>query len=321
MCGKVSELNLEHIIPQCLGSPLEKRIYCIECNSTLGHELDVELAERFGRYATLLKVKRKRGQNQEIVIEDEESDLRVKFNGDRFCRVDPVVTKKKNKEGKIEEVEVLARSAKERDEIFKNLAKKHDFDIALVVSDEVEYPPPSTIHDLILGGELIHRAIAKIAYGFASWKLPVSVILSDSFEKIRKYVKGKNSEKLVSANYEHTDFMTDNQRPLHKVHISFNRSSGMVVGYVALFGVFRYTVLLSDSFHSDVEWPGIDYTFNPVSQRAVPANLVFRAPALSRKQVVKPSDKPEKVKRCLESGLNIIAEHTNGLLKKVSVEY
>ncbi len=145
MCGKVRELNLEHIIPQCLGSPLEKRIYCVECNSKLGHELDVEISERFGRYATLLKVNRKRGENQEIIIEDEESDLRIKFNGDRFCRVDPVVTKKKNAKGKIEEVEVLARSAKERDKIFRGLAKKHNFDLALVVSDEVEYPPPSTV--------------------------------------------------------------------------------------------------------------------------------------------------------------------------------
>lgn len=321
MCGKIRKLNLEHIIPQCLGSPLEKRIYCVECNSNLGHELDVEIAERFGRYATLLKVKRKRGKNQEVIIEDDKSNLRVKFNGDRFCRVDPAVTKKKNKEGKIEEVEVLARSAKERDKIFRSLAKKHNFDLALVVSDEVEYPPPSTVNDLVLGGDTIYRAIAKIAYGFASWKLPRSVILSDSFKSIREYIKGTHSEKLVSANYEHTDFMTDNHRPLHKVYISFDRSKGTVVGYVALFGAFRYTVLLSDSFRSEIEWPGIDYTFNPVSQREVPANLVFRAPALTRKQVVSPSNKPERVRHCLERGLNIIAEHTNGMLKNVSVEY
>lgn len=321
MCGKVRELNLEHIIPQCLGSPLEKRIYCVECNSNLGHELDVEVSDRFGRYATLLKVKRKRGENQEIIIEDEESDLRVKFNGDRFCRVDPVVTKKKNEEGKIEEVVVLARSSKERDKIFRSLAKKHNFDIALVVNDEVEYPPPSTVHNIILGGDIIHRAIAKIAYGFASWKLPTSVMLSDSFKNAREYIKGRNSEVLVSANYEHTDFMTDNHRPLHKVYISFDRTNSIVIGYVALFGAFRYTVLLSDSFRSDIEWPGIDYTFNPVSQREVPANLVYRAPVLTRKQVVTPDDKPEKMRHCLERGLNIIAKHTNGALKNVRVEY
>ncbi len=321
MCSKIRELNLEHIIPQCLGSPLEKRIYCIQCNSTLGHELDVEISDRFGRYATLLKVKRKRGENQEIVIEDEETDMRLKFNGDRFCRVDPVVTKKKNKEGKIEEVEVLARSAVERDKIFMGLAKKHNFDLAFVVSDEVEYPPPSTVHDLVLGGDTLYRAIAKIAYGFASWKLPRSVILSASFKSIREYVIGNNSEKLVSVNYEHTDFMTDNHRPLHKVYISFDRSRDIVVGYVTLFGVFRYTVLLSDSFRSDIEWPGIDYTFNPVSQMEVPANLVFRAPTLTRKQVTRPNNKLENVRRCLERGLNVIAEHTNGKLKNVTVKY
>lgn len=321
MCGKVRELNLEHIIPQCLGSPLEKRIYCVECNSELGHELDVEIARRFGRYATILKVKRKRGKNQEFIIEDEENDLRVKFNGDRFCRVDPVVIKKKNKEGEIEEIEVLARTSKERDEIFSNLAKKHEFNIVLVVSDEVEYPPPATAHDLVFEGDTIYRAIAKIAYGFASWKLPSSVILTDSFEGIREYIKGNNRVKRVSANYEHTSFMTDNHRPLHKVYISFDRSNGIVVGFVALFGVFRYTVLLSDCYHSNIEWPSIDYTLNPVSQRLVPANLVFRAPVLSRKQVVSPNDKPEYVRHCLERGLNVIAEHTNGVLKNVSVEY
>ncbi|MEW7986487.1 MAG: HNH endonuclease [Candidatus Thiodiazotropha sp.] len=277
MCGKVRKLTLEHIIPQSLGSPLEKRIYCNDCNSNLGHELDAELAERFGLYATLLKVKRKRGKNQEIIIVDEESDLRLKFNGDRFCRLDPIVKTKKNKDGKIEEVEVVARSPNERDHIFMALARKHNFDISIVVSDEVEYPPPTNLRDLVFEGEIIYRAIAKIAYGFASWKLPTTLILSDSFESIRRYIKGRSSEKLVSANYMHTDFMTDNQRPLHKVYISFNRASGIIVGYVALFGVFRYTVLLSDSFNSYIEWPGIDYTFNPVTQREVPANLIFKS--------------------------------------------
>ena len=51
MCGKVRELNLEHIIPQSLGGTLEVKIYCTECNSELGRELDSELAKYLGRYS------------------------------------------------------------------------------------------------------------------------------------------------------------------------------------------------------------------------------------------------------------------------------
>jgi hypothetical protein len=320
MCGKVRELNLEHIIPQCLGSILEKRIYCIECNSNLGHELDTEVASYFGRYATMLKVKRKRGENQPFIIEDENTGLRLKFDGEKIYRVDPVVTKKNNEDGKIEEVEIIARSAEEREKIFKGIAKKHNINLALLVSDEVNHPPASTVHKFILGNEVLYRAIAKIAYGFASWKLPRGLVYSHSFFNIREYIKGKTKERLVSANYVHTDFMVDNHRPLHKIHISFDRGKSLVVAYVALFGTFRYTVLLSDIYRSDIEWPGIDYTFNPVSQKMVPANLIFKVPSLTKKQVVKPKDNPEYVTTCLEQGLTVIAQHTNGMLLNVDVE-
>jgi len=321
MCGKLRELNLEHIIPQCLGGVLKKYIYCVECNSNLGQELDTEVSVRLGRYATLLNVKRARGENKPFTIEDENTGLNLKFDGKKFCRVDPVVTKKINKEGKLQGVEVIARSADERKKIFKGLAKKYNFDLALVVSDEVNHPPPSTVHEFVLGGEILYRAIAKVAFGFAAWKLPTEVITSNPFLRIRKYIRGEMKERLASANYAHTDFMVDNLRPLHKVHISFDRRIGLVIGYVALFGTFRYTVLLSDNYESDIEWPGIDYTFNPVSNREVQGNLIFRAPTLTRKQVVKPNQDPEKVRVCLERGLTVVAQHTNGKLLNVNVEY
>ena len=73
-------------------------------------------------------------------------------------------------------------------------------------------------------------------------------MLSDSFSRMRKYLLGENEDKLVSANYIDTRFMSDNIRPLHKIHLGFNRSENIIIGFVAIFGVFKYTVLISDNY-------------------------------------------------------------------------
>ncbi len=322
ICCKRNNLNLEHIIPQCLGGVLKKRIYCTKCNSKLGRDVDIELAKNFGRYATLLNIGRERGINQPFKLVDENTGLSVKFDGTQFRRDKPVVNMTKSTDGKLEGVEIIARSEEELNEIFSKIAKKYNIDLSLVVFDQLEHEPPSSSHEFYLDNDSIHKAIAKIVYGFACWKLPKEIILSSSFDKIRSYLKNDLIEKLVSSNYDdqYTGFMIDNLRPLHKIHLSINRSKKIIVGYVALFGTFRYTVLLSDTFESQIDWPAIDYTYNPVTQREVPANLNFTAPILTKEQVINPKQSKSNVLKALERGMEVISEHSDALLGGTIVE-
>lgn len=320
ICCKKKELSLEHIIPQCLGGTLKKRLYCTKCNSKLGHDIDVELARNFGRYATLINVGRERGKNQPFNVVDENSGLPLRFDGKKFSRTKPDIKKDKNSKGELEGIKITARSQQERNKIFCKIAKKYNIDLSLVFSEEVENPVSSSLDEFVLDNRSIHTAVAKIAYGFACWKLPNDIVLSASFSNIRKHLKGESEEQLVSSNYEHGDFMTDNIRPLHKIYLSFNRSDGLVIGYVALFGVFRYTVLLSDTYSSEVEWSGIDYTFHPISQQEVPTNLNFVAPKLKREQVINPIQRHEKILQALQRGMKVIAEHSGGVLEHTDVQ-
>ena len=319
LCGMKTTLSSEHIIPQCLGGVLKASLYCPSCNSECGHDVDSELARQFGRYATLLQIARERGENQPFTIVSDENGLKFRCDGKMITRADPVVRIDQDDSGKIKAVEVLARNEEELRSIFQSIAKKYNIDPALMIFEQVETPPPVGSHDFVLDNPLIHRSIGKIAYGFACSRLPQNIVLSKAFEAIRHFILGENEESLTSSNFAHGSFMVDNRRPLHKVHLCLNRRERLLGGYVVLFGTFRYTVLLSETLDSGVEWPAIDYTYNPVTQREVVGNLNFIAPDLTREEFVAPKQTKEQVLRALQRGQDVIVAHSP-MLGGVSVE-
>lgn len=313
LCGAEKKLTREHIIPQCLGGTLEAELYCKECNEACGHEVDAELARQFGRYATLLQVARARGVNQPFEFITDNGALKLRCDGKSIARADPIVRSEKDEKGRLKAAEVIARSEEELRAIFNGLAKKYDIDPAQGLFEMIDNPPPTGYHDFELDNPLIHRAIGKVAYGFACVRLPRAMVLSAAFEPIRKFVLGQLDDRLASSNYSHGDFMVDNHRPLHKIHLSLNRNARILIGYVALFGTFRYTVLLSEELTSDLEWRGLDYTYNPVTERGVEGNDNFAAPPLTREEVVTPRNARNEVLAALQRGQEIIAEHSAAL--------
>lgn len=313
-CLNERELNREHIVPQCLGGTLTAKIYCEKCNSQLGHQVDAEVARSFGRYATLLNVARDRGINRPFNIVDDQTELRLRFDGEAFARSDPKVSIDRDATGQVSEFEVFARSEEELRKISSNILDKYNLEPSLVLFEEIDRLPPITSHEFVLDGQLIHRAIAKIAYGFACQRLPQEVIVSAAFDQIRSVITGASTDKIVSSNYVNGDFMTDNLRPLHKIVLQLNRGDQFIVGYVALFGTFRYTVLVADPYVSDLEWPIIDYTFNPVTQMEVPANINFLPPTITRDAVTNPRQSKRQVEEALQRGFNVLADHSQALL-------
>jgi hypothetical protein len=313
LCGTETKLTREHIIPQCLGGTLEDELYCKECNEGCGHEVDAELARQFGPNATLLQVARARGVNQPFEFITDNGKLKLRCDGKSITRADPVVRTEKDEKGRLKAAEVIARSEEEQRAIFNGLAKKYGINPVQGLFEMVENPPPAGYHEFELDNPLIHRAIGKIAYGFTCLRLPRKLVLSAAFDPIRKFILGNQADRLASSNYSHGDFMVDNQRPLHKIHLSLNRNARVLTGYVALFGTFRYTVLLSEELFSDLEWRGLDYTYNPVTEMTIEGNDNFAAPALTREEIVMPRNARDEVLRALQRGQEIIAEHSAAL--------
>ena len=140
---------------------------------------------------------------------------------------------------------------------------------------------------------------------------PKDVVFSSAFEDIRMYVRGGEGPDYAHANFVHTQFMTDYVRPLHKIHVALNRDQKLVVGYVSLFGTYRFTVLLSDVFPSQLEWADLDYTFDPVRLKEVLGNERFRVPNISKQDILRPKQSKEFVLAEINKGWKVIANYVD----------
>lgn len=305
-----NDLNEEHIIPQSIGGRLTEFLYCVKCNSVFGDSLDVEISNHFGRFGTILNIRRKRGKNQPVKDKAIDSGTELSFNGKQLKRANPIVNYKINEDGNtLESADITARSEDELEKIINGLRKKYTISENFRLFCEHHVGPTDTEHDFIIDSRPIRRAISKIAYGFLCKKLP-SIAKSDSLDPMRLYLKYDEGVDLACANYVATSFMVDYRRPFHKIHISCNRRRGFVVGYVTIFGIFRFTVLLA-KHRRGVEVADIDYTFEPVSQREVVGNDYFRAPDITEQMVLKPRHTKSLILNELSKGFEIIGDYTD----------
>jgi hypothetical protein len=309
MCKKPKQLTQEHIIPQAIGGRLKGKIYCKDCNSTYGQALDDEISNQFGWVGTLLNIKRERGKTQPYTVKDLRSGIILVFDGEGLKRKKPIV-KISSKDGKkLEHADITARSDKELKEICAAIKKRYKLSGDLKTFKDSHPGPTDAEKEITIDNDLLRRAVSKIAYGFLCIKLPKDTVLSSSFGAIRAYIKNGNATSLAHANFVHTKFMRDNVRPLHKIHVSLNRRKNLLVGFVSLFGTYRFTVLLADDFHSQIEWADLDYTYDPVRGTEVVGKENYRAPELTKENVLRPKQTRELVLSELNNGMKVIENY------------
>ena len=171
---------------------------------------------------------------------------------------------------------------------------------------DVHPSPTDTEKEITIDNTLLRRAITKIAYSFLCTKLPKDIILLSPFEAVRAFIKTGKGQALARTNFVHTQFMKDGVRPLHKIHVALNRRERLVVAFVSLFGIYRFAVLLAEEFESKFEWPGLDYTFDPVRIAQVFGNDNFRAPLLTKENILCPKQSKEFIQNELIKGLKVI---------------
>jgi|LQYC01.1.fsa_nt_gi hypothetical protein len=308
-CIHPKELTSEHIIPQSIGGRLKDYLYCKDCNDRFGREIDAEISKQFGKIATLLNVKRKRGETQPFEVTETSSGTELVFDGKNFTRKRPIV-KISSKDGKkMDTVDVTARSKKELEEICASIRKRYEISGNMKTFHEARPGPTDTMDETEIDNRMLRRATAKVAYSFLCTKVQKDIVFSSAFDRIRAYIKDGKGFDLSHANYIHTQFMTDYVRPLHKVHVVLNRGEKMVAGYVSFFGTYRFTVLLSDNFASQLEWAGLDYTFDPVCLEEVFGNKGFRAPNISKENILHPKQSKEFVLDEISKGHKVIASY------------
>ena len=310
-CLKIKKLSEEHIIPQALGGRLTDWIYCEDCNKQFGGEIDSELTKRIGFFGTALNIKRNRGKNQPYEVTSIKDGSELMFDGQGFRRKNPKICIE-NDGKKIKHIDVTARDEDELKQIFANLKSKYDLPDEIQFLEEKHAGPTDTTTEFVFDNKKIRRAVSKIAYSLICVKLPKDLVLSSSFDEIRNYILNGANFELASANYVHTDFMTDFVRPLHKVHICSSKSRNLLYGFICLFGTFRYTILLSRNFESILEFSDIDHTINPVTSKYIDGNPFFIAPQLDTVQIISPKNTKQQVIEGLSIGFKILSTYING---------
>lgn len=217
-----------------------------------------------------------------------------------------------SKDGKtLDFADITARSEQELKKICASIQSRYDVPGGMKTFQDVHPGPTEAERVMMIDNTLLRRAVTKIAYGFTCTKLPESLIFSSAFEAVRQYIRVTDKPALACANFVHTGFMTDNVRPLHKIHIALNRNQKLLVGYVCLFGLYRFTVLLAEGFKSELEWPGLDYTFDPVRRKQVLGNDNFRAPQLTKENILHPKQSKELVQAELYKGHKVIESYVD----------
>jgi|WetSurMetagenome_2_1015567.scaffolds.fasta_scaffold23708_2 uncharacterized protein len=286
LCKKENvPLTKEHIFPQCLGGKLTGKIYCKECNSKTGKEIDIELANNFGIFATFMDIKRERGENKPYIVKDVSNNQKIKIYPDGSAIKQFNVNLSECLEGAI--YHMNGGKQKDIENKTKELENKFGKDNIKILYNEINQSNILVEMTSYISNDVVCRAIAKIAYSFACVKLPKDIVLSQPFDNIREYILGKTGLQLVSLNYENTDFMTDNRRPLNKIHLSFNRQEKTIIGYVAIFGVFRYSILVAENINFKLILPVLDHTLNPLTGEILDQSII-QAPIISKNEVINP---------------------------------
>ena len=175
------------------------------------------------------------------------------------------------------------------------------------------HPGPLDVErEFIFDNPLIRRAVSKIAYNLICIRIPSQYVFSSSFNEIRSYIKFGAEKDLASANFRNTSFMSDYVRPLHKIHISFNRRKKLVIGFICFFGIFKYTTLLSKDFNSIIELADIDYTFDPIKGKAICTPPNFMVPEIEVNDVLSPKQSKQLVLDELIKGHKILSNYIEG---------
>ncbi len=156
---------------------------------------------------------------------------------------------KRNRTADGENIRVVAGSVAMARQVLEGMKRKHahiDVERTLASAEEQRSYAKGAIHlDLTFGGELSGRSLVKSALALAHEAgIPI-----DRCGDALNYLREANGEPCFGYYYVH-DLVTDRPTgtPLHCVAIKATPASGLVLGYIELFGTHRAVVCLGRSY-------------------------------------------------------------------------
>jgi HNH endonuclease len=262
---EITSLNdsREHIIQNAIGGVRKvPGVFCASCNSATGSTWDAEAARQL-RFLTLqIGVSRDRGDGRAADFQTASGRV-VRKHADghlTFPISKPVI--KAKQEGV--QIQIRATTRGQAAKTLKGLKRKFpklDVDAALSSIDDSEtYLTEPVVSELNFGGELSGRSIVKSALTLAisAGVEPATCNLALA------YLRMPAGEPCFGYYYKR-DLVRN--RPtdciFHCVRVKGHPTSGKLIGYVELFGVYRMVVGLSDRYKGPAL--EVSYAIDPTS--------------------------------------------------------
>lgn len=240
----------EHIIQNSVGGRLTvKGFICRTCNSRTGETWDRVFAEQLNFFCHFFGVVRDRGEPppQPIVTTAGEHLLMQAAGG--FKMQKPVYEVTPAGDGK-KRIQIKARDRREASIMLKGLARKYpnqiDIDAELAKATEnYTYPEGIVHHSPQFGDKFGGRSVVKAAAAFAFH----SGIAIDQCDLAVNYLRDESAEPAFGYYYEQ-DLVVGRPAgiPIHCVAVVGEPATGMLLGYVEYFGVYRVVVCFSQSY-------------------------------------------------------------------------
>ncbi len=239
--------SLEHIIPNAIGGRLSSnKLICRNCNSESGNRWDAVLCNQFTSLCVFFGVTRERGDVPNLILSNKDGEQNViSFDG-RFQPRKPEFSQD-HINGNETRITVKSNNQKEAKKIIKSLCNKNKYkaDISTMEHRETLCAGQGldTTLSFDLAGPEVGRSIAKMMYLYS---LEVG-LEKGSARNIYDYLSVSNAPQCYGPYYDE-DIVVNrpDNIPLHIV--SLCAKNNKVIGYIELFGLFKYIFNISDAY-------------------------------------------------------------------------
>jgi hypothetical protein len=251
MCGKVLNIenqSIEHIFPNSIGGRLtSSSLICKECNSNFGNRIDSKLSSQLNFFANILMIKRKRGNPQPELMENEKTGEKYFLDHEGI----PSINKPSFEATKIADklnFKITARNKEEARKILKNLSKKYKninveelLNKAENYKTEIDEPLQKTI---TVGGKDFLPAILKIALNFYIYKTGDILSVKYAVDDLKK----EKTDKVEPIVLNYRLFDLENEEVSHSIYLRASQTEHKLYAIIELFNVFQFIVKLSDNY-------------------------------------------------------------------------
>lgn len=241
----------EHIIPNAIGGRIKNaNCICSICNNKSGHQWDAVLCKQFNFLCVCFGVQRERGDVQNEIIKNfDGEELIISPQGTVKPR-HPTHSEKELGEDRVS-ISVQSTNKKQAIKIIKGIAKKkgysydaEDIEYSEFLLDGGLYFP----QNFDLAGPEVGRSLIKMIYLFSICNGLNRCDMPNAWH----YLSTNPSPQCFCPYYKE-DPVVDRPVgvPIHVLYVVGDSKEKILYGYIELFGLFKYIVLLSDHYTGD----------------------------------------------------------------------